>query len=559
LPTVTSVLTPVLTATVGVGVAAALLAWRERGEPGAKPLVAMLSGQIWWSALLVFELEATTLGAKLFWADFRWVGVVVIPVAWLLFALEYTGRDQYLRPRYVVGLSVVPCATVALAVTGFGGLLYEDARLVGYQGAVLLVREPGPWFWVAAGYTYLLGLVGSIPLLGLVRSDALPFRGQSVALLVGTLAPWASNAVFLAGGVPVPGLDPTPIAFAVSGVAYLGALTRFQLLGTSPSPNWRARRLVFERMQEGAVVVDRHDYVVDMNERAGDLFDSDRSVLGRPAAALIPDYERVKSGDPTEAVTVRIGGTPYDVAASRIRDFHGRALGRVLTFHDIGEYVRQQQRLEVLNRVFRHNIRTETNIIDGYAELLADGGGEAEKVRESAMRIADTGEKARRITEMFDREAEPAEPVPLACLLEKRVKALREAYPGADVACGALPEGVRVAGVVEHVVWNVLENAVEHNDAAEPEVRVTAEADGDTVFVSVADNGPGIGDNERAVLERGSERPLEHGSGLGLWLVTWGADIAGGEVTFSDNTPRGSIVTLRLPRAGRTPESATHD
>ena len=543
--TVVSLLTPLLVVTVGVGVVAALLAWRERDEPGGKPLVAMLGGQIWWTVTLIFKIQAETLGGKLFWTNVSWVGVVLIPVAWLLFALEYTGRDEYLRWRYVAALMVVPCVTIVIALGGYSDLIYVENHIVTAYGAVLLVRDPGPWFWVIAGYTYLMGFLGSIPLFELIRSDALPFRGQSAALLVGTLAPLVGNALYVAGAVPVPGLDPTPIAFAVSGVAYLGALTRFQLLGTSPSPNWRARRLVFERMQEGALVVDRHDSVVDMNERAGEMFGVSRDVLGDPVRSLVPGYDRLDGAD-QEGVTVEIGETTYDVTSSEIRDFHDRHLGRVLTFHDIDEYVRQQQRLEVLNRVFRHNIRTETNIIDGYAGLLGDGSGEAQKVRESAMRIAETGEKARRIIEVFERGRGATESAALTDIVSKRTASARSEHPDVDIEVESVAD-VRVSGVLEHVVGNLIENAAEHNDAPDPRVEVRTEAGEGDVEIVVADNGPGIDANERAVLERGSERPLDHASGLGLWLVTWGVDIAGGDVSFTDNHPRGSVVTVTVP------------
>ena len=86
-------LTALLLVSVSVGLVAALLAWRQRPELGATPLAVMLAGQFWWSACLVFQLQATTLPAKRFWVEVSWLGVVVIPVAWLLFALECTGRD----------------------------------------------------------------------------------------------------------------------------------------------------------------------------------------------------------------------------------------------------------------------------------------------------------------------------------------------------------------------------------------------------------------------------------------------------------------------------------
>ena len=550
-------LTLVLLATVAIGVTAALLAWRERPDPGALPLVAMLAGQSWWSTFLIFQVQASTLEAKLLWVNLSWVGVVVIPVAWFLFALEYTGRDQYVRRPYVALLSVVPVVTVALAATGaHHDLLYVESRLVERGGSVVLSQTVGPWFWVVTGYTYLLGLLGSIPLLGLVTSDAVPFRGQGVALLVGTLAPWLSNVLFLAGVIPTDGVDPTPIAFSVSGAAYLGALTRFRLLGTSPSPARYARHLVFERIHEGAIVVDSHGYLVHVNERAADLLGADRrEVLGRPASEAVPGYEALPEAGPAAdylTVATEDGRCQYDVTVTRLTDAHERFVGRVITFHDISEHLRQQQRLTVLNRVLRHNIRTETNLIQGYADLLGDGD-ETAIVKRRARRIEEIGEKSREVIDIFEESRGRTETVPLGVLLEGCVETVREAYPATTVEYESDTEEVRVDSVLESVVANVVENAAEHNTSADPYVRIRVERAGDRVRVVVADNGPGIGDAELRVLKRGTETPLEHGSGLGLWLVKWGVDIVGGTVEFSANRPSGSVVTVEAP-VRRPPE-----
>jgi signal transduction histidine kinase len=103
-------------------------------------------------------------------------------------------------------------------------------------------------------------------------------------------------------------------------------------------------------------------------------------------------------------------------------------------------------------------------------------------------------------------------------------------------------------------VDNLLENAVVHGDSLTPSVSVTVrrrETDG-TVDVVVADDGPGIPEQERQVLVDGRETPLEHGSGLGLWLVNWIVSESMGELAFDDNEPRGSVVTISLPTPGAT-------
>lgn len=62
----------------------------------------------------------------------------------------------------------------------------------------------------------------------------------------------------------------------------------------------------------------------------------------------------------------------------------------------------------------------------------------------------------------------------------------------------------------------------------------------------VTDDGPGIPERERTVLDSGTETQLEHGRGIGLWFVNWAVTRLGGELEFARNDPTGSVVTVRL-------------
>lgn len=541
------VLVLALFVSVAIGTAAAILAWRQRPEPGATPLVGLLVGQTWWSTCIVFRLQATTLGTKLIWTDLAWVGVVVIPVAWLLLALEYTGRDQYVRPRYVAVLAIVPAVTVVLAlVEPRHPLLYVRVRTAG--AGTVQITQGGTWFWVIAAYTYLLGILGMLPLADVVTSDAVTFREQGAVLVVGLLAPWVTNVLYLAGVLPTAGIDPTPVAFSVSGVAYLYAITRTRFLAASPAPNRRARRLLFEGMRQGAVVVDRNDHVVDVNGRGAEILDLEpRDALGRPAGEVIPEYERLpENGTLDGHLTVTAGsdGKAYDVTAIRIENVRNRTIGRIITFHDVSRYLRQQQRLEVLNRILRHNIRTETSLIHGYAEEVTDEEGGL--LQERALRIAEIGRKGREAIDLFEADPGGSRPRSLVSLLRHHAESVREEHP-VTVEFDPPDRDVEVAGLLTHVFSNAVENAAEHNTGDDPHVRVSAEVADGRARVRIADDGPGIPRHEIEVLEAGTETGLKHGSGMGLWIIKWGTEIAGGDVRFEENEPTGTVVTVEVP------------
>ncbi|WP_435194825.1 histidine kinase N-terminal 7TM domain-containing protein [Natronomonas sp. EA1] len=546
---------------IGIGISASLLAWREYPEPGALPLILLLAGQTWWSATLFLEFQATTFGAKLLIANVRWVGIVLIPLGWLLFSLEYTGLNRYLQPRYILGLSVIPAMTVFLALTDdYNSLLYQGSVVVERNGLSYLARESGPWFWVIAAYTYLLGLLGAIPLLELIRSDNLLFRGQSIALLVGIAAPWIANVLFLVGWVPVTGFDPTPIAFGVSGVAYLGALTRFQLLGSSPTPSRSARRVAYERMRQGAIVVDRSGFVIDINPKAAEMFDTTvGETLGRPASEVIPHYEELPAHDTDSAlIEDERRNRSYEATVSELTDPYRRTTGRIITLNDVTDILKQEQRISVLNRILRHNVRNELNIVDGRLELareLVDDevGHHLETARESAHRIIDAADQARRIEQMF-RESESTVAVPLVATVERVVETGRATFPEAeiDLTVSTAVGDVAAVSVVDRELFGqslseLIENSVVHSDRDAPSVTVEVGVDGDRAYVRVVDDGPGIPTLEQDVLNGRTETALEHSRGLGLWLAQWTISLSGGSLEIGQREPCGSVVTLRVP------------
>ncbi|MEF8841451.1 MAG: ATP-binding protein [Haloarculaceae archaeon] len=215
--------------------------------------------------------------------------------------------------------------------------------------------------------------------------------------------------------------------------------------------------------------------------------------------------------------------------------------------------------LAVLNRVLRHDVRNDAHLIVGYADLIAADHADPdspleeylEKVRDRATDAVDRSEQARDIERVLFDDADALETVDLVERLEDRIEGLASRYPEAEVDLRVDADvGVTAHGLVDSALDNVLENAVEHNDCEAPVVEVRVDRvvdDGDPyVRVAVGDDGPGIPENERRVLARGTESPLEHSAGLGLWLVSWIVQASGGFVDIADREPRGSDVRLHF-------------
>ena len=311
-----------------------------------------------------------------------------------------------------------------------------------------------------------------------------------------------------------------------------------------------------------------------VNDAFADVFGYDpASVAGANLNALIvPDDDedsarqvddQARNGEQTsvEVKRVTVGG---------VRDFLMRAIpyerdGRTYAFAvytDITDQKERERYLQVLNRVLRHNIRNDMNVVIGLGEQLAselngERRGRAETLLGNAREVAELGEKARAIEQVVSARDDPGV-VDAAELCHSVVDEQRDRFPSASVTVdlpAALP--VRGSATLRRAFEELVENALEHNDAAEPELRVDATVDDDAgrVAVRFADNGSGIPDEEWHVVTGETEiTQLSHGSGLGLWLTRWVVDSSQGAVSREPDG-EGTTVVVELELA--VPEERT--
>ena len=104
--------------------------------------------------------------------------------------------------------------------------------------------------------------------------------------------------------------------------------------------------------------------------------------------------------------------------------------------------------------------------------------------------------------------------------------------------------------VIKTVFRNRLNTAVQHNDGDESQVEIAVTETDGQVVVRVADNGPGVPDEQKTEVFGKGEKGLEsQGSGIGLYLVKTLVETYGGDVRVEDNAPRGAVFVAELPRA----------
>ncbi|WP_231727765.1 histidine kinase N-terminal 7TM domain-containing protein [Haloferax profundi] len=529
----------------------ATVAWWEGTEPGSRWFSVLLLAATLWAGSYALALVTFDPDLRIWFQVPIEIAQGIIAPAWLAFSLAYTGRGELASRRLVVGLFLFPAVTVVTLVTNpIHGLLWSNYRLEPVFGAATVQFDPNLWYYVHAVYGYVIIGAGIVLVVGMLLERLSRYREQAVALAIGSTAPTVAHVAHTFGLGPFPMVNFTPIALSVTGVTFGYALYRFQLFGLSPATGRLGRRAAIDDVAIGILVLDREGRIVDANAAATSLLEFDiGSALFDPLPTVLPGVDPDEDRQLVD-VTVDRRRRTYEVTMSPVTDQHDRRLGRTVSISDVTGRVRRRQRLEVLNRVLRHNLRNDMTVVMGYADMVSDRlppdeQDITETIRTRSNALLSLGEKARtveRVMAGIDASArfDAAETV-RSCITP-----VRSEFDGGSVAVDA-PDSLLASGsepAAKLVVRELVENALEHG-GDDPTVRVTLREENTDLVVSVSDDGPGVPDYERTVVETGGESPLKHGSGLGLWAVRWTVDALGGRLTFDVDS--GTTATVRLP------------
>jgi signal transduction histidine kinase len=536
--------------------ALAVFTFRKRARRAALPLLAVLVGTGSWSLTYALQLSNTGFGAKLLWSRVTYLWLTFVPLATLLFAVAYTNRTSELSPRWVGGLAI-PAVVLNGVVWVRPAWLMADLRVATVEGLELLVWQPTTLWLALTGYAYLLVVV-AVVLVGreAVRSFHVGrFRGQAVSILVAMCVPLLTDVYAQTQGVSV---SLTPMALSVTGVLLAVALFRYDLVDIMPV----ARRTVLTEMDDAVVTLDPNDTVVDLNKAARELFDVDGPGVGMDAEALFADYlEMVEQYrdvyDVKTEVSVEVGDDvrTFDLKISPVDYGDPDRRGRIVVLRDITDLKAHESELTLLKQVFarvlRHNIRNDLNVIISRAEFLADRhDGEdaamAEDILDRGESLVETSQKVREAEQIVAVEKRLLV-FELSRTLDRLVEAFATQYPDARFETDlAETARVRAHSALPVALENLVENAIVHNDQPDPRVSISVRSGSDEVTLTVTDDGPGIPTSEVEVLESERETALQHGSGVGLWLVDLIVERSGGTLSFEE-TDDGTSVRLNLP------------
>ena len=356
-----NVLTAVLIfGSFAAGIGSLGLAWylnRYRGSPGAGWFMLALCAQAVWTigygvGLLLFDPGLRAAAETVVWISSGWLGPF-----FLGFVLKYTGRNDLFRSRWFQAVFLVPFGGSLLSLTNpLHGLMWQQFRIEPLFGLATALYAIQPAAYLVAAVSLGTAAVGVLLLVETILTYGPLYRQEAIAVALSTLPPAGAMLVWLFGVGPWPALNLAPVMFlfhiVLDGYAFVGT----HMFDTNPTTQRAAEQSALNRLGSPVLVVDPSERVVNLNDRAEELFEH----TGR--SSLLTDVESLVGVD---LATLRDRGEyepdheerVFSVRYHSLTDPRGESVGGFVSFYDNTAERRQRQRLGVLNRVLRHNLR----------------------------------------------------------------------------------------------------------------------------------------------------------------------------------------------------------
>jgi PAS domain S-box-containing protein len=534
-------------------------AYNYRRSPFAKHFTLVMLGMTLWSVNYAFEIGFLDVGYKYLFARLEYLGLAFIPVSWFLFSAEYSGICIKFARKYEKLLYLLPCTVILLMLTNnVHGLFFESFYLDYSRDFPLLIINHGPFFWLFYLYSFVLLMLGIFLLFRQFVRLTAPYGTQAGIALTAACVPILGNILHLADIGPFEFLDPTPFSLAITGLILFWGTIQHEFLNIIPI----ARENVIESMNDGYIVVDNSNSIVDINKAALELAGKTRKeVLGKNLNCLFGEEVEIlghtPEGDFGREISLKSGSEikffTVSVSVLMTRD---EAEGKLVMIHDITEIYRYQEALKQANKkinlmsnITRHDILNQVNVLSGYTELISEmlppdvrGDPRISKYLRNLNKGIETIHSQIIFTKDYQELGVVSPTWQSLCSIAKEAAF---AFSGQGIRFSIEDKGLEIYAdpLLKKAFYNLFDNARAHGERVS-EIDVSSHTDRESVVIKVKDNGVGISPVMKELI---FEKSVGKNTGLGLFLVRGILFITGMEITETGIEGEGARFEIKVP------------
>lgn len=533
-----------------------------------------------WSIFYSLELSSRSLDKILLFIKLEYLGIALIPALWIIFILKFVGRQDILNTRNIF-LIFLPGIVTLLGVwtNEYHHLHYSTYNLDESHSLPLFAFEPGILYIIHTIYFYILLLAGLIiQVKKFINADKV-YKRQNAIIVFATLVPWIFNIIYLLGIRPMGHLDLTPFAFIITCILIGVGLIQFRLFDIIPV----ARDKVIEEMQDGVIVLDSQNRIVDLNSKMKEIILENfgtRIKLGD----LIENYfsgdnsliELIKSQKNSE-YEWNINQKTFDIKLSALLDNGTSFNGVILLFREVTDRKSVENKLmlqteelissnELKNKLFSivsHDLRNPVLSLNEIINLFNEGVISDEEIKSYMPLISKNIKSTSSLLENllhWSRSQLKGERIQknnfnlrIASLLQ--ISILESLANEKNIKIeNTIDENIIVFAdrdMVELVFRNLISNAIKYCHSG-GKISLSSSIQEQEVKVCIKDTGVGIAEENIDKLfglnnysTMGTNK--EMGTGLGLLLCREFIDKNGGTIWVESKLNEGSTFCFTLP------------
>jgi PAS domain S-box-containing protein len=559
---------------------------KARYAPKGRLFALLMLAVAIWSAAYGFELASTTKKAMLFWLKIEYIAIPYISLLMLLVIIQFSGLTNRLKIQHIWYLLIIPVITMILSITHEYHHWYYKGVTVDLNAKMpLLNLNPGPWYYVHVINSYLLVLYGVVVLIQKLYYQRSLFRNQLLFMLIAVLIPLLTFTIYFAGLMPVKNIDPTPFAFALSGVAMSVSILKFRMFDLMPI----AREHIFRSMGDALVVIDNKHRLVDCNPVALSIFGWKKTPYGNSVESLWKEFPDLLSNCISgneitwEFGTSNENGKRFFIASiSEISNHKQTVVGSLLVIHDITnrhvmqqKIVQSEEKLKILNAekdklfsILAHDLRGPIGAFINLTELFMDESfemtpeemkGIARDMNKSAQSLQSLLENLLNWSRMQRQDVViQKRSIEIRQMAEKALDLLRESIANKALYIkNTVPDNLTVfadENMMQTVFRNLISNAVKFTPKGGNILIQAIPQENDTVVVKIRDTGIGMSPEMIQNLYKFDKKTSRQGtdgepsSGLGLLLCKEFIEKNDGQLSVESQIEKGTTFIFQLPK-----------
>lgn len=529
-----------------------------------------------WSIFYGIELGSTDNKLIQILNHVEYLSISSLPALWIIFIIKYTGKDKWLNPGSVAALFTLPFITLILQWTNSYHHLHYATVSYGYtDGLYQLIITQGPWYKVHTVFFYAMLVWGMYLLVKKMRTADEVYRKQNRAILLAAFIPWIANILYISGIDPFENLDITPFAFIITSLVIGFALLKYKLFDIVPI----AREKIMEAMQEGVLVLDVQNRIVDANTQM-------KNILAPFSRKLIGiDFSSLKIGDSklaealakqsNDKIELKLNDSNSDqyfaVTITSIFEKNSTYTGHFLLFRNITERKQSEDNLQALNQlkdrlfsIISHDLRSPLNTLLSIITLTNEGQLTEEELKsflpEISKNLGYTTGLVNNLLQWSKSQLKGEVMQPLSINFQKKADTVIELFQKSAsdkkiTISNTIPPhitGYADRDMIQAVLRNLISNAIKFCNYG-GHISISGTSDMEQTTICVADDGVGIdatGLNKIFGLETFTTRGTinEQGTGLGLLLCKDFVEKNKGKIWVESTPGQGSKFYFSLPK-----------